>query len=427
MRDKSFWSGLVLVAILSVAQFVMPPRAMAQQESLLYSFDPGSRDGLNPQSSLIFDASGNLYGTTYDGGTNACFDTAFYCGTVFELSPAAGGGWTQKTLHNFGHGTDGSNSTGGLIFNGSGNLFGTTSSGGKYFYGTVFELSPTANGGWSEKVLHHFNYDGRDGMYPYSGLVVDSSGNLYGTSGAGGIYDAGAVFELRPATNGSWSEKILHSFVNSPRDGEYPWGNLVADGSGNLYGTTSAGGAYGWGTVFELSPTAGGSWTEKILHNFNYDGKDGVQPFAGLTFDSHGSLYGTAAGGVYGYGTVFELSPAQNGKWTERILHNFNLKNEDGSNPSGGVVLDANGNLYGTTISGGLYTYGIVFELIPADGSSWTEKILHNFSGNLSGADGQKPEAGVIVDSAGNVFGTTNQGGAFGGAFGYGTAFEIAP
>jgi uncharacterized repeat protein (TIGR03803 family) len=418
---------LSVLLILAAGLLAATPRAIAQHESLLYSFNPGSRDGLYPQANLIFDTSGNLYGTTFGGGTNGCFGSTFDCGTVFELSHAAGGGWSEKVLHNFGKGIDGVNPSAGMIFDSSGNLYGTTYEGGAYYYGTVFELSPTADGGWTERVLHHFNFNGRDGMYPVASLIRDASGNLYGTTFGGGIFNAGTVFELTPAADGSWTPKILHSFGNRGVDGMYPSGSLSVDGSGNLYSTTFEGGIYDWGTVFELSPTAGGAWTEKILHNFNYNDKDGLQPVAGLTFDVHGNLYGTAAGGLSGYGTVFELTPAEGGGWSEKILYNFDPKGNGGFNPGSGVVFDANGNLYGTTISGGLYTYGTVFELSPTEGGGWSEKTLHNFSGTLSGADGRSPEASVTVDATGNVYGTTNQGGAFGGAFGYGTVFEITP
>jgi uncharacterized repeat protein (TIGR03803 family) len=426
MRSRRL--STVLIALLAIFVFsaFAGTRAVAQQESVLYSFDPASRDGLNPQASLIFDTSGNLYGTTFGGGSNVCFGGIFDCGTVFELSPAAGGGWTEKVLHNFGKGTDGVNPSAGLIFDASGNLYGTTYEGGAYYYGTVFELSPAADGGWTEKVLHHFNYNGKDGMYPAASLISDASGNLYGTTFGGGASNAGTVFELTPSANGSWTEKILYSFATHGRDGMYPSGGLSVDGSGNLYSTTSGGGIYGWGTVFELLHTSGGSWTEKILHNFNYNDKDGLQPYAGLTFDVHGNLYGAASGGLFGFGVVFELTHAGGG-WSEKILYNFDAKSNGGFNPASGVVFDADGNLYGTTLSGGLYTYGTVFELSPTEGGSWTEKTLHNFSGTLSGADGRQPESNVIVDSGGNVYGTTNQGGAFGGAFGYGTVFKITP
>jgi uncharacterized repeat protein (TIGR03803 family) len=432
MRCPKVLPGLSFtVVVLAATLFATTSRAVAQQETVLHNFNPAIRDGVGPQGNLIFDGSGNLYGTTYIGGIYSCNGIASYCGTAFELSPTRDG-WTEKVIHNFGNGADGANSSAGMIFDASGNLYGTTAYGGSYGYGTVFELSPSPSGGWSEKVLHHFNYDGKDGFNPAAALFADSAGNLYGTTPGGGKFDGGTVFELIRASDGSFTEKILHSFVFNGADGVNPFGALIADASGNLYGTTSGGGRYGWGTVFELSSAAGGNWTEKILHNFNYNGKDGVQPGSTLAFDSAGNLYGTAAGGVNGWGAVFELTPSPNGNWMEKVLHSFNLRATDGANPNGGVTIDASGNLYGTTFSGGLYTYGTVYELSPAAGGGWMEKILHNFSGTLKsgtldGTDGREPESAVILDAAGNLYGTTYQGGAFGGAFGYGTVFEITP
>jgi uncharacterized repeat protein (TIGR03803 family) len=431
-RLKSAVGPFSVLLILGAIVLAITPRSSAQQESVLYNFNPAIRDGVGPQGNLIFDAAGNLYGTTYIGGVHSCGGAAFYCGTAFELSRARDGSWTEKVIHNFGSGTDGYGPSAGMIFDAAGNLYGTTYQGGAYGYGTVFELSPTVDGGWAERVLHHFNYDGKDGINPVASLMLDSSGNLYGTTLGGGTSDGGTVFELIRTADGNFTEKILHSFTFNGADGVNPYGALVLDNSGDVFSTTSGGGLYGWGTVFELSASAGGKWTEKILHNFNYNGKDGVQPTSGLAFDASGNLYGSAAGGVYNWGTVYELSPGQNGNWTESILHNFNLKAADGTNPAGAVSIDDSGNLYGTTLSGGLYTYGTIYELSPATGGDYSEKILHNFSGTLKsgaldGTDGREPESALTLDGTGNLYGTTYQGGAFGGAFGYGTVFEITP
>jgi uncharacterized repeat protein (TIGR03803 family) len=424
-----------VVLAVTAALLALVASSFGQQETVLYNFNPAIHDGVGPQGSLILDASGNLYGTTYIGGIHSCGGVAFYCGTAFELSPAKDGGWTEKVIHNFGNGTDGYGPSAGMVFDSVGNLYGTTYQGGAYGYGTVFELSPTVGGGWSERVLHHFNYDGKDGINPVAALILDGAGNLYGTTLGGGTSDGGSIFELIRAADGNFTEKILHSFAFNGADGVNPYGALVADSSGNFFSTTSGGGLYGWGIVFELSPATGG-WTEKILHDFNYNGEDSVQPTSGLALDAAGNLYGSAAGGVYNWGAIFELSPGKNGRWTENILHNFNLKAEDGSNPAGAVTIDASGHLYGSTLSGGLYTYGTVFELTPelsrAEGGAYSEKILHNFSGTLKsgaldGTDGREPESALTLDGAGNLYGTTYQGGAFGGAFGYGTVFEITP
>ena len=218
-----------------------------------------------------------------------------------------------------------------------------------------------------EKVLHSFCYDSStcfDAAYPYAGLILDSDGNLYGTTTNGGSYDGGAVFELSPGPLGKWREKLLHSFGNG-KDGYIPFAGLVFDSSGNLYSTTG-GRVKGEssGTVFELSPNSDGKWTERVLHSFN--GNDGANPAAGLILVTGGNLYGTTQnGGTYSDGTVFELSPGTNGKWTERVLHSFSNNGKDGTNPEGGVIVDSSGNLYGTTRSGGAHGSGTVFEITP--------------------------------------------------------------
>jgi len=303
MRGKRFSTGLraTLLAIFTVTAFVTG--TLAATEKVLHNFQSNFRDGFNPDAGLIFDGSGNLYGTTFYGG-------AYGAGRVFELTPAKDGGWTEKVLHNFGKGTDGFYPYAGLVFDPSGNLYGTTQSGGAYNYGTAFELTPKAGGGWTEKVLHSFNYP--NAATPWAGLTVDSSGNLYGTTRSSGAYGVGTVFELTPKAGGGWKEKVLHNFNGSNgKDGASPVAGLISDSSGNLYGTTQSGGTYYVGTVFELTPKAGGGWTEKIVHNFDSNNhKDGYSPIAGLIIDATGNLFGTTySGGTYGYGTVFEIKP----------------------------------------------------------------------------------------------------------------------
>jgi uncharacterized repeat protein (TIGR03803 family) len=419
MRSRKSSPGLYsAVAILAAIFFASAPRAVAQHESLLHSFDPNTREGLNPEANLISDASGNLYSTTYGGGIyQSCFDERYICGTVFELSPAADGGWTEKTIHNFGEGNDGINHTAGVIFDAAGNLYGTTTQGGAYYNGTVFELSPIAGGGWSEKVLHDFNYNGADGFTPYGGVILDASGNLYGATSGGGVSNAGTVFELIRNSDGSFSERILHSFASNGRDGVNPWAGVIVDAAGNLYGTTASGGIYNWGTVFKLSPQADGSWTEKILHNFNNNMEDGVQPYNGLTFDGKGNLYGAMAGGAYGYGVVLELTPDSSGNWQERIVHNFAGNGVDGTIPAAAVTVDASGNIYGATIFGGPYNHGTVFKLTPTADGNWTEKVLHGFNST----DGDYPYSSVLLDARGNIYGTTD----IGGLYGDGVVFKI--
>ncbi|MGB8888000.1 MAG: choice-of-anchor tandem repeat GloVer-containing protein [Candidatus Korobacteraceae bacterium] len=408
MRDRTFFLGWRLaLAIFSVTLLATSTWA-ADRETVLHSFGNGT-DGADPYgASLIFDAAGNLYGTTRDGGIHGE-------GTVFKLSPKEGGGWTETVLHSFENGTDGADPLAGLIFDAAGNLYGTTWLGGLHGFGTVFELSPHG-GSWTETVLHSFG-SGTDGTQPLVSLIFDAAGNLYGTTYEGGIHGAGTVFELSPGQGGGWTEKVLHSF-GSGTDGAYPlYGVSLTGSAGNLYGTTYEGGIHGLGTVFELSPSGGGNWTEKVLHSFG-SGADGASPYAELIFDTSGNLYGTTfAGGIHSSGTVFELSPS-GGDWTEKVLHSFG-NGTDGTEPFASLI-DAAGNIYGTTIGGGLHGAGTAFELSPRDDGSWTETELHSFS---DGSDGGYPYAGLIFDRAGNLYGTTWQGGIHGA----GTAFEITP
>lgn len=251
---------------------------------------------------MIFDAFGNLFGTTSAGG-------AYYGGTVFELSPA-NGTWTETLLHEFGNGADGSNPTASLVWDSAGNLYGTTTIGGDNSFGTVFEMTPAEGGTWNETVLHSFEYGTADGQTPGSALVLNKSGNLYGTTVEGGISSDGVVFELTQS-NGAWSETIPHFFNYSDKDGLTPRAGLTLDSAGNLYGTTSWGGAYSYhgGIVFRLRPDAEGGWLYGILHSFGDSQDDGAEPYAGLILDG-GNLYGTTLqGGAYGSGTVFEIKP----------------------------------------------------------------------------------------------------------------------
>ena len=401
------------------------------KSKVLHNFKYDGKDGIYPYASLISDAAGNLYGTTAGGG-------AYDYGTVFQLEPGPNGTWTEIVLHSFDF-KHGAYPYASLIFDAAGNLYGTTIDGGDHTQcldagcGTVFELSPKAAGGWTEKVLHTFGCC-KDGFRPYAGVIFDAAGNLYGSTVYGGAYGVGAVFELSPRTGGTWTEKVLHSFNNNNKDGFYPSAGVILDAAGNIYGATAAGGdsgkscgGYGCGTVFELSPEAGGSWTEKNLHSFNSDGKDGYHSAASLMFDADGNLYGAALyGGAYNAGTVFELTPKAGASWKEEVLHNFGSAG-DGAEPQASLIFDAAGNLYGAASYGGAYMAGTVFELTRKTGGSWKEKVLHSFNDN--GRDGTVPSVGLIFDAAGNLYGTTGMAGDFGQGcdYGCGTVFEITP
>ena len=419
-RKISAAGSRIAVAVFVVTIFLA--HVAASQEKVIYSFSDPSGSVL-PVAGVISDAAGNLYGTTFYGGANGA-------GMVFKLTPTAGG-WSQSVLHSFNFdGVDGFFSTGGLVFDAAGNLYGTTQYGGSgncsngFGCGTAFMLAPTASGEWTETILHEFQ--GYDGFQVRAGLTRDAAGNLYGTSASGGSFNQGTVFELSPGQSGHWTGKTLHHFSGGS-DGGVPYGSVTLDAAGNVYGTTSAGGGatsdckYGCGTVFELSPDASGDghWTGKILHSFSQKSSDGRYPAAGLIFDAAGNLYGTAgAGGNHSNsGIAFELIPTADGHWTEKLLYNFN--NQAGIDPSAGLTFDAAGNLYSTTLIGGALGGGTAFKLTPSAKGPWTETTLHNFSSQ--DGDGANPLSGLIFDVAGNLYGTTGSG----GTDNLGTVFEI--
>jgi uncharacterized repeat protein (TIGR03803 family) len=372
-----------------------------------YSFK-GSPDGELPiwSGSLITDNKGHFYGTTVVGGTNGG-------GTVFEVSASG-----ENILYNFpGSSFDGSQPESGLISDAAGNLYGTTISGGNVQAGTVYELSPGPGGTWTESVLYAFKGN-TDGAYPMNALALDKLGNLYGTTYSGGAEFVGTVFELTNS-GGVWSENILHSFQRDGIDGQNP-NAVVLDSAGNLYGTTLYGGnVNGFGTVFEMSQN-NGVWTETVLYNFQYyqGNDDGAYPYAGVTLDESGNLYGTTNYGGSGTdcspgscGAVYELQQS-NGTWTESVLYSFKA-GQDGSFPVAGITLDAAGNLYGTTSFGGggscningILGCGTVFRLRNS-GGGWVEDVFR-----FNGTNGANPQAGVILDKEGDVVGTTLYGG----------------
>jgi hypothetical protein len=314
------------------------------------------------------------------------------CGVVYELSPLAAGGWKYTKLYTFTGGADGANPEAELVLDSSGNLYGTTLLGGSFTgfcassgCGVVFKLSKGSGGTWTESVLYSFT-GGSDGALPEDALIFDSAGNLYGTANQGGntttcslgTGGCGVVFKLAPNSSGPWTESVLYSF--SGADGVYPEGGVMFGASGNLYGGTYYGGYLtecnnvGCGVIYELTPTGSGPWTETVLNIFqdnprnpNNGGTGGSNSTAGLAFDSAGNIYGTAfTGGSPNYndGVVFKLSPSSGG-WTESVMQTFN--NTNGSNPFQGVILDSAGNIYGNTPFGGNNSCGcgVVFEIVP--------------------------------------------------------------
>jgi len=427
--------GLKLIlgaAVLGLVACATGP-TQAQTLTTLYNFTYGS-DGGNPFSGLVADKQGNLYGLASYGGIQNCSNPpdGTGCGTVFEMTPSEGG-WTFNLLYSFAGSPDaGIPDVESLIFDKRGNLYGTTQLGGAHGVGTVFELSP-AEGGWTEKVLYNIcSASGcADGEEPFSSVAL-KNGSLYGATMAGGAHGSGTVFKLTPSKSG-WTETVLYSFCSASgcTDGAIPGDMaLIFDRQGNLYGTTYVGGAYGYGTVFELVKTGKTTYAEKVLYSFT-GGTDGGFPDARLLFDKSGNLYSTTwIGGdlagcnvaYYGCGVVFELTPpsGDSGAWTETVLHSF-AGGADGDYPWAGLIFDSKGNLYGETsgydpFTDSFFGYGTVFELTPS-GGSWTEKVLHSFDW----ADGAEPIGGLILGKKGILYGTAGQG----GAYGYGTVFHL--
>lgn len=417
---------LLFVCFLGICSTI----ALGQKEAILYSFT--GQEGVNPSSGLIFDKSGNLFGTVYPGPG---------MGAVFELT-LNNGTWTENDIYTFCpqflNCTDGSLPSSGLVLDSTGNLYGTALGGnngcGNYGCGVVFELSPS-NGSWDETVLYTFA-GGRDGAWPAYGLVLDGAGNLYGTTISGGsghctfsiAPGCGTVFELSPLVGGGWKQTVLHSFRGG-KDGENPIAGVIVDKHGHLYGTTAGSKPTQPGTVYRLVHGTKG-WRKATLYRFR--GKeDGNSPEAPVILDKAGNLYGTTRyggtgqcsnDGYDGCGVVFKLSQA-NGIFKERVIHDFQGGTVgDGAYPSASLSFNQLKGVDGTASGGGVGSFccGIVFRLTPGQVAHWDETILHSF-GEDNG-DGEYPLGSLISDKAGNLYSTTQYGGA-----GYaGTVFEIS-
>ena len=382
-------------------------------EKVLYSFTGGA-DGAQPHQGLIFDQGGNLYGTTFEGGT-------YGAGTVYSLSPNGDGTWKQTVLYSFTGGTDGGYvDWGKLAFDPAGNLYGVTVFAGQYGEGTLFKLAPNPDGTWTESVLHQFT-GGEDGAMPRTTPMFDAAGNLYGSAAYGGAYGCGTIYKLTPGSGNEWTYSVIHQFDDDPACS--PWVGLIPDTSGNLYSTTRntvlgcTDPPQECGTVFELTPNSDGTWAFKVIHQFS--GDDGSDPsVSGLIFDEADNLYGlTQFGGGYSAGVLFKLTPGENDSWAYQVLHDFDGP-RDGGYPASQMVRDAFGSLYGTGNGGGAYGYGTFFKASPKADGSWRFTVLHNFTGS----DGAYP-LGLVRDSAGHIFGTTSSGGAYGN----GVVYELTP
>ncbi|HZP25107.1 MAG TPA: choice-of-anchor tandem repeat GloVer-containing protein [Terriglobales bacterium] len=400
--------AMVLLMILAVQ-----PSAKAQTYTVIHNF-AGGLDGSEPSSGVTIDRAGNLYGSTFEGDAGT--------GTVYKLTHRSGG-WVLTPLYYFSVMSNGTIPYDRPTFGPNGSIYVSTGYGGigpcvtynGTGCGTMVNLQPpitppvSPTQPWLETVLYKFS-GGSDGANPYSGdIIFDQAGNIYGTTFNGGSTTncptgCGVVYKLVHGSGG-WTETVLHSFNGS--DGTHPWAGVTFDSAGNLYGTTSGGGANGFGTVFELSPS-GGSWTLQTLHSFE-GGNDGAYVYAGLIFDGAGNLYGaTASMGSGTGGTVFELSPSGGG-WTYNRLYSF-------AGPNGGLypgpvanlAFDQHGSLYGTTHLDGAFNFGAIFKLTNS-GSGWTYTSLHDFT---AGLDGGYPRSNITFDSSGNMYGTAAEGGS---------------
>jgi uncharacterized repeat protein (TIGR03803 family) len=404
---KTFLIGIFAAALCSTA---LASTQTASEFGVLHLFN--NQPSAYPEAGLVADASGNLYGTTGSGG-NACYPSG--CGTAFELKREAGGKWTYLVLHEFA-GSDGQEPAASMIIDGSGNLYGTTYQGGAEGVGTVFELSPSANG-WTEKVLYSFRATGDDVYSPAGPVVFDASGNLYGADAAGGGgalcgNGCGGVFKLTNS-GGQWAEKIIYNFNGNSNGDGGPSSGLTWDSAGNLYGTMVYGGA-----VFKLSKSADGNWSESSI------GPTVYRPEGGVILDHIGNLYGTTnSGGVSGCngtacGTVFELANQGSGNWSFIVLYSF-----DGSNggwPTAGLVSDAAGVLYGTAAFGGASGQGVVFKLQRNNGGTWVGSAIHNFNYQNGGVP-----VGALTFDHGILYGATQHDGA--NACGCGVVYALKP
>jgi uncharacterized repeat protein (TIGR03803 family) len=429
-RKKSLLGMSPILAVFTTILMLPLAGWGASKYKVLYSFTGGA-DGGTPNG-LIIDQLGNLYGTTSAGGATGN-------GTVFKLEPLPGGTWKETVLHSF-SGPDGATPAAALVFDASGNLYGTTWQGGPQcmFFsngcGVVFKLRPRSDGTWTESVLYKFKGGASDGAAPFGSLILDKAGNLYGTVEALGSGGAGDVYRLKRNANGTWTENIVYMFTGNGPDGVSPTSSLVFDGAGNLYGTTFEGGnmncpdgAYGCGVAFKLTPNADGSCSESLPYTFCPTATcvDGAYPNAALIFDKAGNLYGTTQlGGIPSSngrvnGTVFSLSESA-GSWTENVVYAFDGLH--GSQPVAPLVFDGVGNLYGTTSYGGSSADGgVVFKLSPSLGGTWAYTVLHVFGGNPA----LHPRAGLVLDGAAHLYGTTSS--CASGAKCMGVVFEITP
>lgn len=398
MTHKKCSTGIIRIRSLFAIALTLTSTAWSTPVyKVLYSFTGGKHGG-GVFAGLARDAKGNLFGVTTGGG-------AYGHGTAFELTPSDGK-WTETILHsfcNFSDCNDGALPSTTVVTDPAGDVYGASNT-------AAFELIPGGAGGWSFQVIYTTSTNG--------GFVLDKAENLYGTWGPG-KYKEGDVFKLSrdTAEAAGWGENVLYNFG----PGECcATSSLTFDTAGNLYGTTKLGGSSGDGSAYRIFKDKNGAWSDQIMHSFSA-GSDGQYPWdAGLVLDAKGDAYGTTLQGGMG-GTIFELSPSADGQWKETILYNFPNAQKNGGGPAASLAFDKAGNLYGTTSAGGdpICSCGVVFKLSSGSNGKWKYTVLHRFTGQ----DGRSPQASVILDDKGNIYGTTTEG----GPGGYGVVFEITP
>ena len=399
---RSHYSKVIFALVL-----ISSCTAHAQTEAVLYKFN-GSSIGVNSSPDLIAGGDGRLYGITQVGGAGY--------GTAYELSANGDGGWKETTLHTFTINSGDGYIPQALAIDGKGNLFGTTYLGGANERGVLYELSPAA-GEWTETILFSFG-EGSAGADPFGNLIIDAEGDIFGTEDINTTGNVEAVYQASPS-NGYAPNVIYNTNFITATGG---LGGLAMDASGNIFGISVQAYSPQIAIAFELSPNRNGGWNSKVLYTFS----TGIEPESPPTLDKTGRIYGTTTrGGARNNGSVYRLARGPKGQWTARTLYSFKGGKADGSGPYSAVVFDASGNMYGTTIAGGKFNKGTVFELSAAGNGSYWETILWSFAG----ADGDGPVSRLVRDSAGHLHGTTSMGGdtGCGGAKGCGLVFEVTP
>jgi uncharacterized repeat protein (TIGR03803 family) len=414
--SRLFAASILDILVMSATIPTTALTTQAQTFTIIHNFT-GQQDGGVPTTGLAIDAAGNLYGTTRQGGqTQGGNCPGQGCGVAFKMTKRDGN-WLLTPLCN--NCMTGSLPSSRPAIAPNGILYGTTLYGGIFDQGVLYQLQPPAQpprsilSTWNYMKVFSFNRDG-DGFNPQGDLIFDQSGNIYGTTEVGGNDFNGVVYELL-RSGGGWTRSVLYA-PSGDLGSQQMIGGVVFDRSGNLYGVENIGGNFGVGAVYELSPSGSG-WTAQILYSFQ-GGADGANPGGGLLIDASGNLYGTTnTGGSGGGGTVFELTPSRSG-WTFNLV--YSLSGRSFSGPTDKLAIDSAANLYGVTYSGGAHQFGSVFKLTPS-GGSWTYASLHDFTG--SGFDGAFPMCGPTLDASGNVYGTTSRA----GSSNEGIVWEITP